>query len=117
MDAYNANPSSMSAAISHFAETEGAPKMVILGDMFELGEESFEEHKNIVDSLSNQNEIVCHFVGTDFFANRFNAENFHFHATYEDLAACINEQKINQSTLLIKGSRGMALERTLQLLS
>ena len=54
-------------------------------------------------------------VGADFFANRLNVENFHFHATYEDLSAFINEQKINQSTLLIKGSRGMALERTLDL--
>jgi UDP-N-acetylmuramoyl-tripeptide--D-alanyl-D-alanine ligase len=44
MDAYNANPSSMSAAISHFAETEGQPKIVILGDMFELGDSSVEEH-------------------------------------------------------------------------
>jgi UDP-N-acetylmuramoyl-tripeptide--D-alanyl-D-alanine ligase len=83
--------------------------------MFELGEESFEEHKNIVDSLLNQKEIVCHFVGADFFANRLNVEHFHFHATYEDLSAFINEQKINQSTILIKGSRGMALERTLDL--
>jgi UDP-N-acetylmuramoyl-tripeptide--D-alanyl-D-alanine ligase len=115
LDAYNANPSSMAVAIENFKQLDNSNKIAILGDMFELGEESFEEHKNIVDSLSNQNEIVCHFVGTDFFANRFNAENFHFHATYEDLAACINEQKINQSTLLIKGSRGMALERTLDL--
>jgi UDP-N-acetylmuramoyl-tripeptide--D-alanyl-D-alanine ligase len=105
----------MAVAIENFKQLDNSNKIAILGDMFELGEESFEEHKNIVDSLSNQNEIVCHFVGTDFFANRFNAEKFHFHATYEDLAACINEQKINQSTLLIKGSRGMALERTLDL--
>ena len=115
LDAYNANPSSMAVAIENFKQLDSPNKIAILGDMFELGDESLHEHKQIVDSLSNQNEIVCHFVGTDFFANRFNAENFHFHATYEDLAACINEQKINQSTLLIKGSRGMALERTLDL--
>jgi UDP-N-acetylmuramoyl-tripeptide--D-alanyl-D-alanine ligase len=115
LDAYNANPSSMAVAIENFKQLDSPNKIAILGDMFELGDESLHEHKQIVNSLSNQNEIVCHFVGTDFFANRFNAENFHFHATYEDLAACINEQKINQSTLLIKGSRGMALERTLDL--
>ena len=115
LDAYNANPSSMAVAIENFKQLDNSNKIAILGDMFELGEESFEEHKNIVDSLLNQKEIVCHFVGADFFANRLNVENFHFHATYEDLAAFINEQKINQSTLLIKGSRGMALERTLDL--
>lgn len=115
LDAYNANPSSMAVAIENFKQLDNSNKIAILGDMFELGEESFEEHKNIVDSLLNQKEIVCHFVGADFFANRLNVEHFHFHATYEDLAAFINEQKINQSTLLIKGSRGMALERTLDL--
>ena len=115
LDAYNANPSSMAVAIENFKQLDNSNKIAILGDMFELGEESFAEHKNIVDSLLNQKEIVCHFVGADFFANRLNVENFHFHATYEDLAAYLNEQKINQSTLLIKGSRGMALERTLDL--
>ncbi len=115
LDAYNANPSSMAVAIENFKQLDNSNKIAILGDMFELGEESFAEHKNIVDSLLNQKKIVCHFVGADFFANRLNVENFHFHATYEDLAAYINEQKINQSTLLIKGSRGMALERTLDL--
>ena len=115
LDAYNANPSSMAVAIENFKQLDNSNKIAILGDMFELGEESFAEHKNIVDSLLNQKKIVCHFVGADFFANRLNVENFHFHATYEDLAAYLNEQKINQSTLLIKGSRGMALERTLDL--
>ena len=115
LDAYNANPSSMAVAIENFKQLDNSNKIAILGDMFELGEESFEEHKNIVNSLSNQKEIDCHFVGTDFFAHRIKDENCHFHATYEDLAAYINEQKINQSTLLIKGSRGMALERTLDL--
>lgn len=115
LDAYNANPSSMAVAIENFKQLDSPNKIAILGDMFELGEESLSEHKNIVDSLLNQKKIVCHFVGADFFANRLNVENFHFHATYEDLAAYLNEQKINQSTLLIKGSRGMALERTLDL--
>ena len=115
LDAYNANPSSMAVAIENFKQLGSPNKISILGDMFELGEESLSEHQQVVNLLSNQKEIVCHFVGADFFANRLNVENFHFHATYEDLSAFINEQKINQSTILIKGSRGMALERTLDL--
>jgi UDP-N-acetylmuramoyl-tripeptide--D-alanyl-D-alanine ligase len=116
LDAYNANPSSMAVAIENFKQLDRPNKMAILGDMFELGDESLYEHKQIVNSLSNQNEIDCHFVGADFFAHNLEAKNFHFHATFDELATYLNKQKINDSTILIKGSRGMALERALDLL-
>ena len=116
LDAYNANPSSMAVAIENFKQLGSSNKIAILGDMFELGEESLQEHKNIVDSLSNQKDIVCYFVGADFFANSLNNDNFHFHASFNDLETYLKTQKIENSTLLIKGSRGMALERTLDVL-
>jgi UDP-N-acetylmuramoyl-tripeptide--D-alanyl-D-alanine ligase len=116
LDAYNANPSSMAVAIENFKQLDRPNKMAILGDMFELGDESLYEHKQIVNSLSNQNEIDCHFVGADFFAHNIEAKNFYFHATFDELATYLNKQKINDSTILIKGSRGMALERALDLL-
>jgi len=116
LDAYNANPSSMAVAIENFKQLGSSNKIAILGDMFELGDESLYEHKQIVNSLSNQNEIDCHFVGADFFAHNLKAKNFHFHATFDELATYLNKQKINDSTILIKGSRGMALERALDLL-
>ena len=84
--------------------------------MFELGEESLREHKQIVDSLFSQKNIICHFVGADFFANSVDNENFHFYASFNDLATYIKNQPIGHSTILIKGSRGMALERTLEIL-
>ena len=116
LDAYNANPSSMAVAIENFKQLGSSNKIAILGDMFELGEESLQEHKNIVDSLSNQKDIVCYFVGADFFANSLNNHNFYFHASFNDLETYLKTQKIENSTLLIKGSRGMALERTLDVL-
>lgn len=116
LDAYNANPSSMAVAIENFKQLENSSKIAILGDMFELGEESLKEHKQVVNSLSNQQDIVCHFVGADFFANSLNNDNFHFHASFNDLATYLKNKNIDNSTILIKGSRGMALERTLELL-
>jgi UDP-N-acetylmuramoyl-tripeptide--D-alanyl-D-alanine ligase len=116
LDAYNANPSSMSVAIENFKQLDHSNKITILGDMFELGDESLHEHKQIVESLSNQKDIVCYFVGADFFANSLNNDNFHFHASFNDLEIYLKTQKIENSTLLIKGSRGMALERVLDIL-
>lgn len=115
LDAYNANPSSMAVAIENFKQLGNSNKIAILGDMFELGEESHKEHKQIVDSLSNQKDIICHFVGADFFANSTKNEKFYFHSTFDDLVNHIEERPIENSTILIKGSRGMALERTLDL--
>jgi UDP-N-acetylmuramoyl-tripeptide--D-alanyl-D-alanine ligase len=115
LDAYNANPSSMAVAIENFKQLDNSKKVAILGDMFELGEESNEEHKQIVDLLSNQKEIVCHFVGADFFANSIARENLLFHKDFTDLVSYIQIHPIDKSIILIKGSRGMALERSLDL--
>jgi UDP-N-acetylmuramoyl-tripeptide--D-alanyl-D-alanine ligase len=116
LDAYNANPSSMAVAIENFKQLDNSNKIAILGDMFELGDESLQEQKNVVESLSGQKDIVCHFVGADFFANSLNNDNLHFHASFNDLATFLKTNQIENSTILIKGSRGMALERTLELL-
>jgi UDP-N-acetylmuramoyl-tripeptide--D-alanyl-D-alanine ligase len=115
LDAYNANPSSMAVAIENFKQLDNSNKIAILGDMFELGEESDQEHKQLVDYLSNQKEIVCHFVGADFFANSIARENLLFHKDFTDLVSYMQTHPIDKSTILIKGSRGMALERSLDL--
>lgn len=114
LDAYNANPSSMAVAIENFKQIDHPNKIAVLGDMFELGEESLFEHQQIVASLSNQKDIICHFVGADFFSNATSRANFHFHLTFDDLVVYINKHIIAQSIILIKGSRGMALERALE---
>jgi UDP-N-acetylmuramoyl-tripeptide--D-alanyl-D-alanine ligase len=116
LDAYNANPSSMAVAIENFLQLDNANKILILGDMFELGDESNQEHKAIVNSLLNENEIMCFFIGKEFFGNRTDRINFHFHKTFEEFSNYLNHIKIDNSSILIKGSRGMALERTLNFL-
>lgn len=117
LDAYNANPSSMEVAIDNFIKLEKSNKMMILGDMFELGIESLQEHKNIVNSLLNQDQIQFYFIGKYFYSNKLNQNNFYFFETFENFSEVFKNQKIESQMILIKGSRGMALERTLELIS
>ena len=116
LDAYNANPSSMAVALENFIQLDKTNKLIIIGDMFELGHESLTEHKIIVDSLLKENRIECCFVGPDFLSNKVLKSNFHFFKTFENLSDFIKNRNVENSTILIKGSRGMALERTLELL-
>lgn len=116
LDAYNANPSSMKAAIENFMNLKGSSKMIILGDMFELGKESLEEHKNIVLLLGNQPDIEVFFVGNDFYSNQTSNGNFNFFKSFEELKNYFSDKKTTNKNILIKGSRGMALERILEFL-
>ncbi len=116
LDAYNANPSSMEVALQNLAEMNGVSKMVILGDMFELGEETIPEHKKIGSQLKKYNfnqAIVC---GT----NMKVAQNEYPGAVhFTDKESLINYLKtiqIDDSIVLLKGSRGMGLEKILDYL-
>jgi UDP-N-acetylmuramoyl-tripeptide--D-alanyl-D-alanine ligase len=114
LDAYNANPSSMKAAIDNFAKIKREFQTVILGDMFELGEESSKEHQEIVD-LADQ----CHFSNTFYVGEHFyktDTKNKQF-KTFETLSAYLIKKPLNDQSILIKGSRGMALERILEVIN
>lgn len=117
LDAYNANPSSMAVAITNFLQLENQNKIMILGDMFELGNESHEEHKAIVDSLSDQNKSKCYLIGKSFYENKISNANIQFYETFDAFAAYLKTIEFKDNTILIKGSRGMALERTLDYIS
>ncbi|PKB17265.1 UDP-N-acetylmuramoyl-tripeptide--D-alanyl-D-alanine ligase [Flavobacterium sp. 5] len=116
LDAYNANPSSMKVAIDNFVLLDKKNKSLFLGDMFELGKESLVEHKGVLDLLVNQDTIDCYFIGKDFCQNKIAKSNFFFFENFEDFSEVIKNKKIVNNMILIKGSRGMALERTLELL-
>ncbi|RYH63706.1 MAG: UDP-N-acetylmuramoyl-tripeptide--D-alanyl-D-alanine ligase, partial [Alcaligenaceae bacterium] len=85
LDAYNANPSSMAAAITNLQQLDTQNKIAILGDMFELGPESPEEHRKVIGLLTGQDSIEVHFVGKDFYSNKVEQSNLHFHESFENL--------------------------------
>ena len=114
LDAYNANPSSMKVAIENFIQLGKPNKIVILGDMFELGEESILEHEAIIKLLSEEDQIVCYLIGKDFYTNKIQKGNLHFYKTFEEFSDVLKQLAFDKNTILIKGSRGMALERTLE---
>jgi UDP-N-acetylmuramoyl-tripeptide--D-alanyl-D-alanine ligase len=116
LDAYNANPSSMAVAIENFLQLDYSNKIMMLGDMFELGEESRQEHKTLVDLLLSEKEVACYFIGKEFYENRIDENNFYFYETFESFSDYLKNIKIENSSILIKGSRGMALERVLNFL-
>jgi UDP-N-acetylmuramoyl-tripeptide--D-alanyl-D-alanine ligase len=116
LDAYNANPSSMMLAIKHFVRQPFPNKFVVLGDMFELGDYSYQEHKLILDELFSHPEVKCLLVGTHF--NQFKNDylGFSFCENINLAQNFIENNKITEFTILIKGSRGIALEKLVPLL-
>ncbi|RXR17887.1 UDP-N-acetylmuramoyl-tripeptide--D-alanyl-D-alanine ligase [Flavobacterium amnicola] len=116
LDAYNANPSSMQAAITNFVQLDAANKIAILGDMFELGNESIEEHKKIIASLENESQIQVYFIGKDFYQNKSETNHFAFFENLQSFIEALKKTKLSNKTILIKGSRGMALEKTLEII-
>lgn len=116
LDAYNANPSSMKAAIENFTKLDAVDKLMILGDMFELGKESIEEHKNMVEFIEKEYNSRAFFVGKDFCSSQKKNEKLQFFENFDTLKTYLSENKITNKTILIKGSRGMALERSLDVL-
>ncbi|WP_019037838.1 UDP-N-acetylmuramoyl-tripeptide--D-alanyl-D-alanine ligase [Psychroflexus tropicus] len=114
LDAYNANPTSMEAALKSFHKTGKGMQAVILGDMFEIGEESIHEHQQILklcEQLGFDKIIVC---GHHFKKASSSNEKIEAFVTTEELKSYVTEH-IEQfpSTILIKGSRGMKLESLL----
>jgi UDP-N-acetylmuramoyl-tripeptide--D-alanyl-D-alanine ligase len=113
LDAYNANPSSMQVALENFIQLDKPNKVIIIGDMFELGEDSLKEHKSIITILKNNNTVKCYLIGKDFYANKEEKNNLQFYSDFNSFTEYLKNNHFSKSTILIKGSRGMALERTL----
>ena len=113
MDAYNANPSSMKLAIESFEKIEANEKTMILGDMFELGDESFAEHQTIVKQ-AEKTEIPTYFIGSRFFEHKNNGGNFF--EKKEDFANFLKQNPLKNHLILLKGSRGISLETLKNLL-
>jgi UDP-N-acetylmuramoyl-tripeptide--D-alanyl-D-alanine ligase len=115
MDAYNANPSSMEAAIGNFAKLEAENKMLILGDMLELGDDSLAEHKRITEmakkhGLWKEGKVIL--IGNIF--SRLKDNVAVCFPSKNDAVEYIAKQNINSHLVLLKGSRGIGLETLLK---
>lgn len=113
LDAYNANPTSMRAAINNLEEMNSDSKIAILGDMLELGKYSEKEHIKLAEELKNSSIDEIYLIGQEFCKNKNKTSKIKYFVTAETL---INKNIISSfvnSTILIKGSRGMALEKIL----
>ncbi|OGX87496.1 UDP-N-acetylmuramoyl-tripeptide--D-alanyl-D-alanine ligase [Hymenobacter lapidarius] len=118
LDAYNANPSSMAAALRSFAGRPAAPgqtKLVILGDMFELGDESAAEHRLLGQLLAELQLPAVLLIGPEMAQAAAAAQVQHF-TTKAEAADWLLQHPVRGQQVLVKGSRGMALETLVELL-
>ena len=115
MDAYNANPTSMSASVKNFRNICGDNALLILGDMRELGDASEQEHKAILELLKNSGFHQAYLVGPCFSQFNDNPDYLTF-ANIDDLLAYLGQHPVEGRTILVKGSHSIQLEKTLPLI-
>ncbi len=113
LDAYNANPSSMEAAINNLAEMKASRKVVMLGDMYELEEEAESEHKKLGSILKAKGITEAYLCGKLIQIARETFPEANFFETKESLYEQLKKQPIQNATILIKASRGMAMEKVI----
>ena len=118
VDAYNANPTSMAAALDNFSNVSAEQKVALLGDMLELGSESLSEHVTAIRSACSRGLSMICFVGKEFQAASAEVPadmlaNARFFATSDELAAFLGENPLSGAVVLIKGSRGTRMENVI----
>ena len=118
VDAYNANPTSMAAALDNFSNVSTEQKVALLGDMLELGSESLSEHVTAIRSACSRGLSMICFVGKEFQAASAEVPadmlaNARFFATSDELAAFLGENPLSGAVVLIKGSRGTRMENVI----
>lgn len=118
VDAYNANPTSMAAALENFSNVAADCKVALLGDMLELGDESVAEHVSVIRSACSRGLSHVCFVGKEF--QTASAEvpadilsSAHFFSTSDELASHLAAEPLSGATILIKGSRGTRMENVI----
>lgn len=110
LDAYNANPTSMKAAVENIAKMQG-DKVLLLGGMMEMGEESLKEHQALIDLIAKYKWKDIVLVGGDF--NKVN-NPYTFFQNSNEAGKWLKEQGYNNTTILVKGSRSMQMEKVLE---
>jgi UDP-N-acetylmuramoyl-tripeptide--D-alanyl-D-alanine ligase len=113
LDAYNANPSSMQASVSDFADYQAEQKIMLLGDMFELGEDSVMEHRSLLENINWPAFNTVALAGEEFYRFREKYPALFFKTTAE-LADWYRSNQFEGMTFFLKGSRGMKMESVLE---
>ena len=115
-DAYNANPSSMAAALDNFASLQDSCKVALLGDMRELGEDSVREHVKILEKLDDCGLTHACLVGEEFgkaLERSGNRPYVKWFANSDDLVGALSERPLSGATVLVKGSHSMHMEKVM----
>ena len=113
VDAYNANPTSMAAALENFSNVSADNRIAMLGDMLELGEDSAAEHKAVIESALSRGFSKVFFVGNEFSAVSLASDEAVFFQTSDELAEYLKSNPVQGATILIKGSRGTRMEKVI----
>ena len=117
VDAYNANPTSMAAALDNFSRISVERRVLMLGNMLELGKESLEEHVIVIKkALAMGVERIC-LVGEEFLkaleSVGYEGDEIVYFATSDELAAWVRNEDVEGCLVLVKGSRGTKMERVI----
>ena len=116
LDAYNANPVSMRNALKSFKDFNANNPVLILGDMFELGDDAAAEHKSIIDQILDLGFKDVFLLGEEFYKFKESNNRFTFFRRTPEMKNFLLENQPEGKTILIKGSRGMKLESLVELL-
>lgn len=114
LDAYNANPSSMQAAIENLLAMPGSRKVLILGDMFELGDESEREHRLLASTIKQHGFSEVYLCGTLMAVAADELPHAHYFSNKDDLIRALKSAEINDAVILVKASRGIGLEEVVE---
>ncbi len=119
VDAYNANPSSMAVALANLDSVMSSCKVALLGNMLELGDDSLELHKEVISKALDMDLALTCLVGEEFLKCRPEypaTDALRYFETSDELAAWLSANPLSAATVLIKGSRGSRMEKTIEAL-
>ena len=116
VDSYNANPTSMKVSIQSFMKFKEIKKILILGDMYEIGKTSLLEHEEILNFVKKNQDLKIFLVGKIFNQLQFNSERIHFFKETIELIGYLKKNLITSHTILLKGSRKVNLEKLIPFL-
>lgn len=116
IDSYNANPTSMKVSIQSFMKFKEIEKILILGDMHEIGKTSLNEHERILNSVKNNKDLKIFLVGKIFNQLKFNSDRIHFFKEIDELIEYFKKNLVTGHTIFLKGSRKINLEKLIPIL-